>query len=80
MGIPQDLYVIVTNTESSNVIENFCENIEEIFACPMSDIVRLCEKFKTEELLDLRDCLFGNLCVAVPSLKERELCQRKKKQ
>ena len=79
MVIPRDIVAMLKNpVDSKDMLDTFCEFIEDIFACTKYEITELCEEFEFSELSELRKRLFNQLTEVMPTIQEHELCHRKK--
>ena len=78
MGVPDQILKTLTD-ENSDSVSEFCNSIQEIFACTKSDIIELCEKLNLQQLKKIRESLFVKVCDQQPSLHGHVLRLRRKK-
>ena len=78
MGIPDEITEQILD-ENSDTVAVFYTFLRDIFACTKFDITSFCDLLDQVCLAELREYIFGKLCIAKPELNHNELCQRRKK-
>ena len=58
---------------------SICSSLQEIFCCPKTEVIEFCiDMIEFEHLVEIRECIFDELVVAIPTLSGQQLCGRRK--